>query len=249
LFQEHDGDSGSTSSDSSDASTASNHTDDHDHDDDNANDQDEAIQNNLFDVLTDDDDEDDDAGSSYDADADSGADSEEHNDGDDNSNEDDITNADSSHEASGNDPDNDSAPDDDYDSTADFAAAEHNNDRSVEDIMPENRSPDSEDTDDMPPLYERTRTTREMRKIEIDGRNPIIGVDSSTGHTTRSTTKNATFAQTTQQPLLINPTTWEEQFGESLGICFTQYTMKKGLQLFGNKGIERFGKRGNNLRI
>jgi hypothetical protein len=41
---------------------------------------------------------------------------------------------------------------------------------------------------------------------------------------------------------VINPTTWEEQFGELLGICFTQYTMKKGLKLFGNKGIEAIRK-------
>jgi hypothetical protein len=42
-----------------------------------------------------------------------------------------------------------------------------------------------------------------MRKIEIDGKNPIIDVDSSTGHTTKGTG----FAQTTQLPLMIKPTT------------------------------------------
>jgi hypothetical protein len=167
----NDDDSGSTSSDRSDASTASNDTDDHDNDD-NANDQDEALQNNPFAVLTDDDDEDD-AGSDYDADADSGADSEEQNDRDENGNEDDTTDADSSHEASGNDsPDNDSAPDDDDDddSTADFAAAEHHDDRSVEDTMPENRSADSEDTNDMPPLLsEQEQLVRCARSKSTEG--------------------------------------------------------------------------------
>jgi hypothetical protein len=236
-------DSGSTSSDSSDASTASNDTDDDDNDD-NANDQDKALQNNPFAVLTNDDDEDNDAGSNDDADADSGADSEEHDDGDENSIEEDNTNAGSSHEACDNDLEYDSAPDDDDNSTADFTAAEHDDDRIVEDIIPGNRSADSKDTDDMPPLYEQTaRTAHEMCNIEIDGRNPIIDVDSSTGHTTQSTTQNVMFAQTAQRPLMINPTTWEDQFGESLGISFTQYTtMKKGLKLFGNKGIKAIRK-------
>jgi hypothetical protein len=81
-----------------------------------------------------------------------------------------------------------------------------------------------------------------MRRIEIDGKNPIIDVDSSTGHTTRSTTKGEALAETTPRPLVINPTTWEDQFGESLGICFTQYTMKKELKIFGNKGIEAIRK-------
>jgi hypothetical protein len=77
-----------------------------------------------------------------------------------------------------------------------------------------------------------------VRKIEIDEKNPIINVDSSTGHTTRSTSKGAVFAETKSQPLVINPTTWEKQFGETLGICSPQYTLKKGLKLFGNKGTE-----------
>jgi hypothetical protein len=85
------------------------------------------------------------------------------------------------------------------------------------------------------------RTARELCKI--DRKNPIIDVDISTGHTTRSTTKGAALAQTTARPLVINSTTWEEQFGESLGICFTQYTMKKGLKLLGDKGIEAIQER------
>jgi hypothetical protein len=98
--------------------------------------------------------------------------------------------------------------------------------RSVDDAMPENRSEGSEEADDMPPLMERTRTACEMHEIEIDGKNPITDVNSSTGPTTWSSTKGTAFAQTTQRPLVINPITWEHQFGETLGICFTQYTMK-----------------------
>jgi hypothetical protein len=227
----NDDDTGSANSDSSTASTDS---DNNDNDDDN--DHDEALQNNPFAVLTDeDDDEDDDNGTENDNfEADCDTDSEE--------NEDNTADAGRLHETSDSDSDSELDLDDDDDSAADPTDAEQADDRSVDATMPENRSEDCEDTDDMPPLFERTKTAREMRRIEIDGKNPIIDADSSTGHTTRSTTRNATFAQTTQQPLVINPTTWEEQFGESLGICFTQYTMKKGLKLFGNKGIEAIRK-------
>jgi hypothetical protein len=40
------------------------------------------------------------------------------------------------------------------------------------------------------------------------------------------------------RPLVINPRTWSEEYGPSLGLSFTQYSMNKGLKLFGNKGTE-----------
>jgi hypothetical protein len=37
---------------------------------------------------------------------------------------------------------------------------------------------------------------------------------------------------------VINPRTWLEEYGPSLGLTFTQYSMNKGLKLFGDKGTE-----------
>jgi hypothetical protein len=45
------------------------------------------------------------------------------------------------------------------------------------------------------------------------------------------------------KPLVINPTTWEEAYGQTLGLCFTQYPMHKGLRIFGDKGIEAVRKK------
>jgi hypothetical protein len=92
-------------------------------------------------------------------------------------------------------------------------------------------------------MSKQEKPARCIHKININRKNPIIDADSSTGRVTWSTTKEGTaFEQTMPQPPVINPTTWEDQFGETLGICFTQYTMKKELKLFGNKEIEAIQK-------
>ena len=206
-----------------------------------------ALNNNPFAALVDDDEDDDDTAND-DGEANDDISDIDQEDSDDDSDFEDEGSEDSGdgsdHEDGSNsdgDSDADSDPDDDDDSAIDDSCESRSGEDDDSHATLENRSEDNEEDDDMPPLFERTRTARELRRIEIDGENPIIDVDSSTGHTTRSTTKGVTFAQDVKpklQPLVINPTTWEEQFGETLGICFTQYTMKKGLKLFGDKGIE-----------
>jgi hypothetical protein len=85
---------------------------------------------------------------------------------------------------------------------------------------------------------EEPRQQREMKRLAYNGNVEVLTQESSTGHNTRSTTKGTTMAHKGVKPLVINPTTWEEAYGQTLGLCFTQYPMHKGLRIFGDKGIE-----------
>jgi hypothetical protein len=77
-----------------------------------------------------------------------------------------------------------------------------------------------------------------MKRLAYNGNVEVLTQESSTGHNTRSTTKGTTMAYKGVKPLVITPTTWEEAYGQTLGLCFTQDPMHKGLRIFGDKEIE-----------
>jgi Reverse transcriptase (RNA-dependent DNA polymerase) len=74
--------------------------------------------------------------------------------------------------------------------------------------------------------------------------NDGIGVSTRSSHGTTMTQVQSQECEVTKcrkqelKPLVINPRTWSEEYGPSLGLTFTQYSMNKGLKLFGNKGTE-----------
>jgi hypothetical protein len=49
----------------------------------------------------------------------------------------------------------------------------------------------------------------------------------------------------TANALVYSPQTWEQEYGQSLGLVFTQYPMNKGLKIFVDKVFRQPGMRWN----
>jgi uncharacterized protein (UPF0332 family) len=90
-------------------------------------------------------------------------------------------------------------------------------------------------------LYRLSNSSRQVTIMQPSNGNGVCTRSSHGASMTQIQTQECEVTHRGEQkckPLMINPRTWSEEYGQSLGLSFTQYSMTKGLKLFGDKGIE-----------